>query len=98
MKTTIVFLSLLFCFLVSSIKATSMPDCSQGCNPKYCPELPECKCGLYKDYCECCSFCQKCPGEECILVANEKCANGTVCRPRPGAVGLERINGPGWCS
>ena len=43
------------------------------------------------------NFLFQCPGEECSLVAMEKCANGTTCKARDGADALERINGPGKC-
>ncbi|XP_054718724.1 8.6 kDa transglutaminase substrate-like [Uloborus diversus] len=74
----------MICIKIADVECFSEPVCG-NCNPAQCPQTPNCRCGQHLDYCGCCAFCSRCPGETCNLVAMERCAYGRTCTPPPGA-------------
>ncbi|XP_075557289.1 uncharacterized protein LOC142589646 [Dermacentor variabilis] len=81
---------------VVSVFATSPPNCAAvTCDPQTCQAV-SCSCGSYKDYCGCCDFCHKCPGEECTNLFRDPCSEGHRCTlDNPGE--LFQTGGKGHC-
>ncbi|XP_049523380.1 8.6 kDa transglutaminase substrate-like [Dermacentor silvarum] len=78
MKVTLVFI-LFIAIAVFSVSGTPPPHCAAGtCNPEAC-EAVNCSCGTYKDQCECCDLCHKCPDEECTTQPPDPCTEGYHC-------------------
>ncbi|KAL1438461.1 hypothetical protein MTO96_048074 [Rhipicephalus appendiculatus] len=78
MKVALVF-TLFIAVAVISVSGTSQPNCAAvTCDPATC-QVVHCECGSYKDYCGCCDFCHKCPGEECTRLFNDPCTEGHHC-------------------
>ncbi|KAH7942941.1 hypothetical protein HPB52_002716 [Rhipicephalus sanguineus] len=80
-----------------SYSATQLPDCSSfTCTPDICGQS-QCPCGTYKDHCDCCDICYKCPGAECNLWILDVCTENHQCvledPDKPFAVG-----GVGHCT
>ncbi|XP_054724530.1 8.6 kDa transglutaminase substrate-like [Uloborus diversus] len=96
MKTTLLFLVVIG-LLAVNIHCTSMPKCDGTCDTSRCPATGPCSCGTYKDYCNCCSFCLKCPGEECSIIASEKCAENYACKRTASRSDPNYYNAPGRC-
>ncbi|GBN16031.1 hypothetical protein AVEN_57794-1 [Araneus ventricosus] len=68
------------CFLsvlISNVECTSPPNCANACKDP-CADV-DCKCGTYKDGCNCCDICKKCAGDKCVRLANEQCEDGYTC-------------------
>ncbi|XP_049523376.1 uncharacterized protein LOC125945541 [Dermacentor silvarum] len=78
MKVTLVFM-LFIAIAVFSVSGTSLPHCAAvTCNPEAC-EAVTCTCGTYKDQCECCDHCHKCPNEVCTSLPRDPCTDGYHC-------------------
>ncbi|KAL3256036.1 hypothetical protein MRX96_017242 [Rhipicephalus microplus] len=87
-------LLVVFTIAVIGTLATSQPNCAASpCDPSKCPNTASCKCGTYKDACNCCDVCYKCPGEACVPVFQDKCAGKTTCQLEPGAAILTGATG-----
>ncbi|XP_077525764.1 8.6 kDa transglutaminase substrate-like [Haemaphysalis longicornis] len=72
---------LLLVVLVAAVcvSATSPPNCrAVDCATVKCAK-PTCPCGSHKDACGCCDFCNKCAGQECVPLHQDRCADGQVC-------------------
>ncbi|CAL1266940.1 unnamed protein product [Larinioides sclopetarius] len=63
--------------LIPNVECTSQPNCKTACKDPCVDQ--DCKCGTYKDDCDCCDICKKCAGENCIRLANEQCEDGYTC-------------------
>ncbi|XP_077525761.1 8.6 kDa transglutaminase substrate-like [Haemaphysalis longicornis] len=89
-------LLLLVTLMVATIGAlaTSPLKCDIAtCDQSKCPSTANCKCGTYKDGCDCCTVCYKCPGEACVPLFQDKCAGKTTCQLEPGAAILTGATG-----
>uniref|UniRef100_A0A6M2E224 Putative metastriate insulin growth factor binding protein n=1 Tax=Amblyomma tuberculatum TaxID=48802 RepID=A0A6M2E224_9ACAR len=72
-------LAVIVAVAVVSAWAASPPNCAGvKCDPSTCPVV-QCSCGSRKDYCGCCDYCYKCPGEECRRLFRNPCSVGYHC-------------------
>ncbi|CAL1266942.1 unnamed protein product [Larinioides sclopetarius] len=63
--------------LIVYVECVSPPMCIDACKDP-CPQM-NCKCGTYRDSCNCCDLCRKCAGENCMVIAGELCEEGYTC-------------------
>uniref|UniRef100_A0A023GBZ7 Putative secreted protein n=1 Tax=Amblyomma triste TaxID=251400 RepID=A0A023GBZ7_AMBTT len=92
MKAALLLLVVLAVAVIGTL-ATSAPNCAAGCDQSKCPSAASCKCGTFKDACNCCDVCYKCPGESCVPVFQDKCSGKNTCQLEPGAAILTGATG-----
>ncbi|XP_077545113.1 8.6 kDa transglutaminase substrate-like [Haemaphysalis longicornis] len=88
---------LAFVVLVAAlcVSATSVPNCyGVDCSQAQCAYV-ECPCGSHKDGCGCCDYCDKCPGEECVPLHQDRCSSGYSCQLN--VPGTFHFGGKGTC-
>ncbi|XP_070379114.1 8.6 kDa transglutaminase substrate-like [Dermacentor albipictus] len=81
---------------ITSTSGTSTLNCAKmECSPDTCPKW-QCSCGSYKDMCNCCDICYKCPGEECNVWILNLCTEGHECVLQDPEKAFE-VGGVGHC-
>ncbi|XP_077526165.1 8.6 kDa transglutaminase substrate-like [Haemaphysalis longicornis] len=77
------------------VSATRPPACAAVCDPDKC--LPvRCRCGSQQDDCNCCNYCNTCPGDECINVFKDTCTEDHYCALENPSVPFQ-MGGKGHC-
>ncbi|XP_013774764.1 8.6 kDa transglutaminase substrate-like [Limulus polyphemus] len=81
----LIFVIMTLTLLIYGVKSTSQPDCSLGCDKRFCRDTSSCTCGTFWDYCKCCEYCNACAGETCNLLSGQSCEDGYLCSPPEGS-------------
>ncbi|KAG8197678.1 hypothetical protein JTE90_001603 [Oedothorax gibbosus] len=90
---TLGLLSLVFIWAV--VESTSPRRCPEKCDLSSC-DVVDCKCGIFKDECDCCDICMKCQGESCHILVGDVCEPGYTCG-EPGRDLAEQLHHPATC-
>uniref|UniRef100_A0A4Q8K1A0 U65-Liphistoxin-Lth1a_1 n=2 Tax=Liphistius TaxID=62150 RepID=A0A4Q8K1A0_9ARAC len=96
MKLVLALCLLAVCFYC--VTSLSPMRCTGECDRSKCYQGDKpCKCNSFKDECNCCDRCYKCPGEPCSPATWQICGEGTTCKPTEGNEGTSLWLRPGTC-